>query len=200
MIGSLSEQIAKWLKSKKIIEAEDVDVCGYGIFWLLNIIEFLLVSVILGTVLRILPGALAFFISFLLLRLFGGGFHMDTELKCQITSLAIITAFIIAVKMTAVQKASFFMLLAAAAGTVTIANGTDPWGGSYGYHVKLDHGGGTETLYAHCSAIAVTAGQRVRQGEVIGYVGSTGNGTGNHLHFEVDVDGASVDPFPYLND
>ena len=44
MIGSLSEQIAKWLKSKKIIEAEDVDVCGYGIFWLLNIIEFLLVS------------------------------------------------------------------------------------------------------------------------------------------------------------
>ena len=65
MIGSLSEQIAKWLKSKKIIEAEDVDVCGYGIFWLLNIIEFLLVSVILGTVLRILPGALAFFISFL---------------------------------------------------------------------------------------------------------------------------------------
>ena len=118
MIGSLSEQIAKWLKSKKIIEAEDVDVCGYGIFWLLNIIEFLLVSVILGTVLRILPGALAFFISFLLLRLFGGGFHMDTELKCQITSLAIITAFIIAVKMTAVQKASFFMLLAAAAGAV----------------------------------------------------------------------------------
>ena len=121
MIGSLSEQIAKWLKSKKIIEAEDVDVCGYGIFWLLNIIEFLLVSVILGTVLRILPGALAFFISFLLLRLFGGGFHMDTELKCQITSLAIITAFIIAVKMTAVQKASFFMLLAAAAGTVVLA-------------------------------------------------------------------------------
>ena len=120
MIGSLSEQIAKWLKSKKIIEAEDVDVCGYGIFWLLNIIEFLLVSVILGTVLRILPGALAFFISFLLLRLFGGGFHMDTELKCQITSLAIITAFIIAVKMTAVQKASFFMLLAAAAGTVVL--------------------------------------------------------------------------------
>ena len=114
MIGSLSEQIAKWLKSKKIIEAEDVDVCGYGIFWLLNIIEFLLVSVILGTVLRILPGALAFFISFLLLRLFGGGFHMDTELKCQITSLAIITAFIIAV------KASFFMLLAAAAGTVVL--------------------------------------------------------------------------------
>lgn len=51
-------------EKQKIIEAEDVDVCGYGIFWLLNIIEFLLVSVILGTVLRILPGALAFLYPF----------------------------------------------------------------------------------------------------------------------------------------
>ena len=76
-------------------------------------------------------------------------------------------------------------ILAAADGTVTIANGTDPWGGSYGYHVKIDHGRGLETLYAHCSAISVTAGQQVQQGEVIGYVGSTGNSTGNHLHFEV---------------
>ena len=76
-------------------------------------------------------------------------------------------------------------ILAAADGTVTIANGTDPWGGSYGYYIKLDHGDGIETLYAHCSAIAVTAGQQVRQGEVIGYVGTTGNSTGNHLHFEV---------------
>ena len=76
-------------------------------------------------------------------------------------------------------------ILAAASGTVTIANGTDPWGGSYGYHVKIDHGRGLETLYAHCSAISVTAGQQVQQGEVIGYVGSTGNSTGNHLHFEV---------------
>ena len=76
-------------------------------------------------------------------------------------------------------------ILAAADGTVTIANGIDPWGGSYGYHVKIDHGGGMETLYAHCSAIAVTVGQQVRQGEVIGFVGNTGNSTGNHLHFEV---------------
>lgn len=84
-------------------------------------------------------------------------------------------------------------ILAAADGTVTIANGTDPWGGSYGYHVKIDHGGGMETLYAHCSAIAVTVGQQVRQGEVIGFVGSTGNSTGNHLHFEVWENGQRVD-------
>lgn len=61
-------------------------------------------------------------------------------------------------------------ILAAAAGTVTIANGIDSWGGSYGYHIKIDHGNGLETLYAHCLAICVTAGQQVQQGEVIGYV------------------------------
>lgn len=88
-------------------------------------------------------------------------------------------------------------VLAAASGTVTIANGTDPWGGSYGYHVKIDHGAGMETLYAHCSAIAVTAGQQVQQGEVIGYVGSTGNSTGNHLHFEVWVNGQRTDAMAY---
>ena len=84
-------------------------------------------------------------------------------------------------------------ILAAADGTVAIANGTDPWGGSYGYYIKLDHGEGMETLYAHCSAITVTAGQRVRQGEVIGYVGTTGNSTGNHLHFEIWANGQRID-------
>lgn len=84
-------------------------------------------------------------------------------------------------------------ILAAAAGTVTIANGIDSWGGSYGYHIKIDHGNGLETLYAHCSAICVTPGQQVQQGEVIGFVGSTGNSTGNHLHFEVLVHGERTD-------
>lgn len=84
-------------------------------------------------------------------------------------------------------------ILAAADGTVTIANATDPWGGSYGYFVKIDHGNGLETLYAHCSAICVTPGQTVRQGEVIGYVGSTGNSTGNHLHFEMWIGGQRAD-------
>lgn len=89
-------------------------------------------------------------------------------------------------------------ILASAAGTVMVANGTDPWGGSYGYHVKLDHGNGLESLYAHCQAVAVTVGQQVQQGEVIGYVGSTGNSTGNHLHFEVRVNGERVDAMKYF--
>lgn len=89
-------------------------------------------------------------------------------------------------------------ILAAAAGTVTIANGIDPWGGSYGYHIKINHGNGQETLYAHCSAICVTPGQQVQQGEVIGFVGSTGNSTGNHLHFEVWVNGERTDAMRFF--
>lgn len=89
-------------------------------------------------------------------------------------------------------------ILAAADGTVTVANATDPWGGSYGYHVILDHGGGLETLYAHCSAICVVPGQTVRQGEVIGYVGRTGRATGDHLHFEVRVNGERADAMGYF--
>ena len=76
-------------------------------------------------------------------------------------------------------------ILAAADGTVTIANALDSWGGSYGYYVKLDHGSGLTTLYAHCSSICVTTGQQVKAGEVIAYVGQTGRATGPHLHFEV---------------
>lgn len=78
-------------------------------------------------------------------------------------------------------------ILAAADGTVTVANALDSWGGSYGYYVKLDHGGGLTTLYAHCSSICVTAGQQVKAGEVIAYVGQTGRTTGPHLHFEALV-------------
>ena len=89
-------------------------------------------------------------------------------------------------------------ILAAADGTVTTANATDPWGGSYGYHVILDHGGGVETLYAHCSAICVVPGQTVRQGEVIGYVGQTGRATGDHLHLEVRVNGERTDAMGYF--
>lgn len=85
-------------------------------------------------------------------------------------------------------------ILAAAAGTVTIANATDSWGGSYGYHVKLDHGNRMETMYAHCSSICVTVGQQVQVGQVIAFVGHTGRATGSHLHFEAYIDGQRTDP------
>ena len=85
-------------------------------------------------------------------------------------------------------------ILAAADGIVTVANGLDSWGGSYGYYIQIDHGGGIETLYAHCSSICVTPGQQVQAGQVIGYVGHTGRATGSHLHFEVRANGNRVNP------
>ena len=89
-------------------------------------------------------------------------------------------------------------ILAAADGTVTVANGLDSWGGSYGYYVQIDHGGGLETLYAHCSSICVTTGQQVQAGQVIGYVGHTGRATGSHLHLEVHVNGSRTDAMRYF--
>jgi murein DD-endopeptidase MepM/ murein hydrolase activator NlpD len=62
----------------------------------------------------------------------------------------------------------------------------------------IDHGGGMGTLYGHQSSIAVAVGQNVAAGTIIGYVGSTGNSTGPHLHFEVRLGGTPVDPVPYL--
>ena len=89
-------------------------------------------------------------------------------------------------------------ILAAADGIVTVANGLDSWGGSYGYYIQIDHGTGLETLYAHCSSICVTTGQQVQAGEVIGYVGHTGRVTGNHLHLEVRIDGSRTDAMTFF--
>ena len=89
-------------------------------------------------------------------------------------------------------------ILAAADGTVTVANSLDSWGGSYGYYIQIDHGGGLETLYAHCSSICVTTGQQVQAGQVIGYVGHTGRATGSHLHLEVHVNGSRTDAMRYF--
>ena len=89
-------------------------------------------------------------------------------------------------------------ILAAADGVVTVANGLDSWGGSYGYYIQIDHGGGIETLYAHCSSICVTTGQQVQAGQVIGYVGHTGRVTGNHLHWEVRLNGSRTDGMLYF--
>ncbi len=88
-------------------------------------------------------------------------------------------------------------ILAATSGTVTIA------GGYYGYGncVQIDHGSGYETLYGHMSTIAVSVGQTVSAGQVIGFVGSTGWSTGPHLHFELHVNGSKVNSLSiYGND
>jgi murein DD-endopeptidase MepM/ murein hydrolase activator NlpD len=82
---------------------------------------------------------------------------------------------------------------AAAAGTIALAA---PYGG-YGNYTCLEHGDGLSTCYAHQSAFEVTAGE-VEQGQVIGYVGNTGASFGDHLHFEVRVNGEPVDPLGYL--
>jgi murein DD-endopeptidase MepM/ murein hydrolase activator NlpD len=68
------------------------------------------------------------------------------------------------------------------------------WRGGYGLLVALDHGGGLQTRYGHMSRLAVAAGQQVRKGDVIGYVGSTGRSTGPHVHYEMRINGQAVNP------
>lgn len=79
-------------------------------------------------------------------------------------------------------------------GTVTFA----AYSGSYGYLVKVDHGNGVETWYGHTSKMLVKEGQAVKAGDTIALVGSTGNSTGPHLHFEVRINGEHVNPQKYL--
>jgi murein DD-endopeptidase MepM/ murein hydrolase activator NlpD len=86
---------------------------------------------------------------------------------------------------------------AAASGSVILQQGEAESGG-YGNYTCLDHGGGLSTCYAHQSAFAVSSGQSVSQGDIIGYVGCTGHCFGDHLHFEVRVNGAPTDPLGYL--
>jgi murein DD-endopeptidase MepM/ murein hydrolase activator NlpD len=83
---------------------------------------------------------------------------------------------------------------AAAAGTVIWSG----WRGGYGNAVVVDHGNGLATLYAHSSSLLVSVGQSVGQGETVALVGTTGNSSGPHLHFEVRVNGTAVDPLNYL--
>lgn len=85
-------------------------------------------------------------------------------------------------------------ILAAASGTVVLAES----GGPYGNHTLISHGGGLATMYAHQSRFAVSAGAKVSQGDVIGYVGSTGYSTGPHLHFEVHVNGIPYEPMGWF--
>ncbi len=87
-------------------------------------------------------------------------------------------------------------ILAADSGVATVIPDN---GNGYGNYIMINHGGGRVTLYAHMSSLAVTAGQNVTQGDVIGYVGSTGWATGPHLHFEIRVNGSTVDPLSYFS-
>lgn len=72
------------------------------------------------------------------------------------------------------------------------------WHWSYGNYVLIDHGGGLSTLYAHCTSLATSVNQYVNKGQVIGYVGQTGNAYGYHLHLEVRVNGERVNPAGYI--
>jgi len=83
---------------------------------------------------------------------------------------------------------------AVASGTVTFSG----WNGSYGKIIKISHGNGVETWYAHCSELYATVGQHVNAGDVIAAVGSTGNSTGNHLHLEIRLNGSTLNPQRYL--
>lgn len=69
---------------------------------------------------------------------------------------------------------------------------------SYGYEIVIDHGNSYETRYGHCSKILVKVGDKVEKGDVIGQVGSTGNSTGNHCHFEIIKDGQRINPKPFI--
>ena len=86
-------------------------------------------------------------------------------------------------------------IVAAASGTVTTAG----WVSGYGNYTVINHGGGVMTAYGHQSAIHVSVGQTVSAGQTIGLVGSTGNSTGPHLHFEVYVNGSTQNPMSYFN-
>ncbi len=86
-------------------------------------------------------------------------------------------------------------IVAMAAGTVSEC-GSNKW---YGNHVTLSHGGGYGSFYGHMTKYVVSVGDTVTQGQVIGYVGSTGISTGPHLHFEIYINGATVNPMEYIS-
>ena len=85
-------------------------------------------------------------------------------------------------------------IFAVAEGTVTFAG----WDGNYGYSIVIQHNSGIKTRYAHANALCVSVGATVSQGDMIATVGNTGRSTGNHLHFEVIVNGSRVNPGPYI--
>ena len=90
-------------------------------------------------------------------------------------------------------------IAAADGGTVVFAGRATGSMWSYGNLVIVDHGNGKQTYYGHCSSVLVSVGDKVYQGQPIAKVGSTGRSTGNHCHFEVKINGTSVNPLSYLS-
>lgn len=86
-------------------------------------------------------------------------------------------------------------IMAAADGVVVYSG----WNSGYGKLLQIDHGNSIETLYGHCSELVAKVGQKVRKGELIAYMGSTGYSTGSHLHYEVRVNQTAVNPVTFLN-
>ncbi|MBN2079740.1 MAG: M23 family metallopeptidase [Spirochaetes bacterium] len=84
---------------------------------------------------------------------------------------------------------------ATAPGTITSAG----WSGGYGWMIRVQHKYGFESVYGHCSRVAVSSGQTVKKGEVVGYVGQTGNATGNHCHYEIRLGNIPINPYPYMS-
>jgi murein DD-endopeptidase MepM/ murein hydrolase activator NlpD len=76
--------------------------------------------------------------------------------------------------------------------------GRSEWANGYGNLIELTHGRGIQTRYGHLTRSVVRAGQRVKRGDLIGYMGSTGRSTGSHLHYEVRIDGKAVNPVPFM--
>lgn len=87
-------------------------------------------------------------------------------------------------------------IYAAASGTVTTS--AYGWNGGYGNYVVINHGSGINTAYGHCSSLVAKVGQTVNAGDLIAYVGNTGDSYGNHLHFEIRVNGVAQNPQNYL--
>ena len=86
-------------------------------------------------------------------------------------------------------------ITATAPGKVSVSG----WSGGYGYAVHIKHGYGFETIYAHCQSVAVSVDQTVHKGQVVGYVGQTGNATGPHCHYEIRLGGVAINPYPYMS-
>lgn len=86
-------------------------------------------------------------------------------------------------------------IFATADGTI----GRAEWVGGYGKFVEINHGNAVQTRYGHLSAMNVTPGQRIRKGEILGYMGSTGRSTGSHLHYEVRIAGEAINPIAFLS-